>query len=68
MLIAAIAGLTMVLGSQELFDADTWWHLRAGQWILANRQIPTVDNFSFGSAYRPWIDLSWLFQIVLALS
>jgi hypothetical protein len=67
-LIATITVAAVLLGCQELFDADAWWHLRAGQWILSNRRLPTVDPFSFGSADRPWTDVSWLFQILLALS
>jgi hypothetical protein len=65
--IAVVAGAAVVLGCQELFDADAWWHLRTGQWILSNRRVPNVDPFSFGSADRPWIDLSWLFQVLLAV-
>ena len=54
------------LGCQELFDADVWWHVRAGQWILANGRVPRLDLFTFGSVDRPWIDLHWLFELVLA--
>jgi hypothetical protein len=49
-----------------MYDADVWWHLRAGQWILANDQVPRIDPFTFGSAGRPWIDLHWLFEVILA--
>ena len=56
------------LGCQELFDGDVWWHLRAGQWILENRKVPILDPFTFTSADRPWIDLQWLFEVILALA
>src|SRR3954447_4088368 len=49
----ALAGLTFLLGCQELFDADVWWHLRAGRWIVDNRAISRVDPFTFGSAGLP---------------
>jgi len=62
-LLAAIAWL---LGCQELFDGDVWWHVRAGQWIRDNHQVPTLDPFTFASADRSWIDLHWLFQVILA--
>jgi hypothetical protein len=29
-----------LLGCQQLFDADVWWHVRAGQWILVNGKVP----------------------------
>ncbi len=64
----ALAGLTFLLGCQELFDADVWWHLRAGRWIIEHRAVPQVDPFTFGSAGQPWIDLHWLFQVGLALA
>jgi hypothetical protein len=55
-----------LLGCQELFDSDVWWHVRAGQWIWANRSVPALDPFTFASAGRVWIDLHWLFQLILA--
>jgi tetratricopeptide (TPR) repeat protein len=67
-LIVTITAAAGLLACQELFDADTWWHLRAGQWILSNRRLPYLDPFSFGSSDRPWIDLAWIFQVFLALS
>ena len=61
-----LATAAFVLGCQELSGADFWWHLRAGQWILANGKVPRIDPFTFGAAGRPWIDLQWLFEVILA--
>ena len=55
-----------LLGCQQLSDADIWWHLRAGQWILQNRTVPALDPFSFASADRTWVDIHWLFQLIIA--
>ena len=33
---------------------------------MAHRQVPTLDPFSYASADRPWIDVQWLFQVILA--
>ena len=49
-LVASMAAAAAVLGCQELFDGDVWWHLRAGQWILANGRLPSLDPFTFASA------------------
>ena len=65
-LLLFLATAAFALGCQELFDADFWWHLRAGQWILAHGKVPRTDPFTFGSAGRPWIDLQWLFEVILA--
>jgi tetratricopeptide (TPR) repeat protein len=60
------AGLAFLLGCHELFDGDIWWHLRTGRWIIENRAIPRVDQFTFGSEGRPWVDLHWTFQVAMA--
>ncbi len=65
-LIALLVATAFLLGCQELFDSDVWWHVRAGQWIWVNRQAPMLDPFTFASADRPWVDLHWLFQLMLA--
>lgn len=44
-------------------DSDTWWHLRAGQYIVENQTIPTTDPFSHTRAGELWINHSWLAQI-----
>jgi tetratricopeptide (TPR) repeat protein len=55
-----------LLGLCELFDADVWWHIRGGQWVLEHHRAPGLDPFSFGSADRVWVDLNWLFQVLVA--
>ena len=48
--------------------ADTWWHLRAGQWMLANGRLLNTDVFSFTQAGAEWINHSWLSQLPLYLA
>jgi tetratricopeptide (TPR) repeat protein len=50
-----------------VFDFDIWLHLKAGEWILQNRAVPQNDIFSFTIQGRPWVDHSWLFQILTYL-
>jgi hypothetical protein len=50
-----------------LADTDIWWHLRTGQLILDEHELPQVDRFTFTDFDRPWIDLHWGFQILVAL-
>ena len=40
--------------SALLGDGDTGWHIRAGEWILRNRSVPTTDLFSFSRPGAPW--------------
>ena len=63
----SLAAAAALLGCQALTDADVWWHLRSGEWIIEHRCVPTLDPFTFASADRLWVDLHWSFQVVLAL-
>jgi tetratricopeptide (TPR) repeat protein len=65
-LILLLVSAAFALVCQELGDTDIWWHLKAGQWIWTQGKVPTHDPFTFTSAERPWIDLHWLFQLMLA--
>jgi hypothetical protein len=49
-----------------LSDCDTGWHIRTGEWILANHQAPMRDIFSFSKPGDPWFAWEWLSDIVFA--
>ena len=66
LLVLLMAVAAFLLGCQELSDGDVWWHVRSGQWIWSHRGVPVLDPFTFASADRPWIDLHWVFQLMLA--
>ncbi len=51
----------------QLSEVDHYWHLLAGRQILEEGQVPRVDDFTYTSSGRVWIDLHWLFQVMLAL-
>ena len=55
-------GLTNLLA-----DADTGWHIRAGEWILQHREVPSVDLFSFTKSGQPWFAWEWGWDVVFAL-
>ncbi len=46
-------------------DTDTWWHLRAGEYILEQREIIRHDPFSLTRFGQPWIYPGWFAQILL---
>jgi hypothetical protein len=47
-------------GSRTLFnDADTAFHIRTGEWILANHRVPNFDLFSYSKAGQPWYAWEW---------
>src|ERR1017187_9394565 len=47
-----------------LADADTGWHIRAGQWMLAHGRVPDRDIFSFTKAGQPWFAWEWLWDVI----
>jgi hypothetical protein len=49
-----------------LSDGDTGWHIRAGDWILANGRVPDRDIFSFTKAGEPWFAWEWLWDVSFA--
>jgi len=54
-------------GLQTLFnDCDTGWHIRTGEWILANYRVPTHDIFSFSKPGGTWYAWEWLSDVIWA--
>lgn len=60
-LFVRLEGAKMLLG-----DGDTGYHIRTGEWILANGRVPDRDIFSFTKAGQPWFAWEWLWNVVFA--
>jgi hypothetical protein len=60
-LFARLGGAQLLLG-----DGDTGWHIRAGEWILRNRAVPTHDLFSFTRPGAEWFAWEWLWDACAA--
>jgi len=61
LLFAGRGGLGSLLG-----DADTGWHVRAGEWMLAQGRVPTTDLFSYTRPDAPWYAWEWLWDVAFA--
>jgi len=46
-------------------DTDTWWHLQAGRVTLESGHILQADLFSHTRHGSPWVNHSWLSQVIL---
>jgi hypothetical protein len=46
-------------------DADLWWHLRSGEWMLQHHAVPRTDPFSSYGAGKPWAAYSWLYELLI---
>lgn len=65
-LIPLIAILSVfLLATRTPLDTDTFWHLRAGEWQVTERALLRTDLFSHTRYGQPWINHSWLSQIIL---
>lgn len=59
--VSLLAIFTMAL--RISVTSDTWWHLRAGSWILEHGQLLRQDPFSLTRLGQPWLYPGWLAQI-----
>lgn len=48
-------------------DTDTWWHLRAGEWMFQHKAILQQDLFSYTRYGQEWNYPGWLIQIPMYL-
>jgi len=57
--------LICIFTVNKIHDFDIWYHLSAGKYIVQNQRIPSQDFFSYTAVNHLWIDLHWLFQVLL---
>jgi hypothetical protein len=64
-LVGIIVGV--LLTALPLVDPDYFWHLKTGEYIVANAALPAGDIFSFTKEGQPWVLHEWLFEVLLYL-
>lgn len=62
------SGLLLLPGFTLLREADTFWQIRIGQWILENAKVPSTDFYSYTAFGKRWISGQWLSEILFALA
>jgi hypothetical protein len=60
-----VLSLLFAFSFHKVGNLDIGWHLKAGEYIVANRTVPEFDIFSYTATDRPYIDSQWLFQVVV---
>ena len=66
-LFVALSVFVLALVSPAIFsDGDTWWHVSAGQWMLAHRAVLDHDVFSRPFMGKPWTTGEWLSEVLMA--
>ena len=53
-------------GCYQMVNGDIWWHLKAGELILETGTVPRRNLFAYTNPESVWIDLHWLFQVIVA--
>ncbi len=67
-LIIAITFVSLLaMATRVAVDSDTWWHLRAGAWMVEHGQPLTTEVFSSTFAGRPYDYPAWLSQSAMYL-
>jgi tetratricopeptide (TPR) repeat protein len=51
----------------SVMDTDIWWHLAAGRVMVEERRWIFTDPFAADTLGRPWVDVHWLFQVLVYL-
>src|SRR5438128_200256 len=65
---ALVAFAAVLFVPAVLNDGDTYWHLAAGDWMIAHREVLRRDVFSFTHAGQPWDTHEWLTEVLMALA
>ena len=57
--------LVFILSLRQLSDPDLGFHLKYGKWIVTHLQVPFYDQSTYTVSGHPYVDLHWLFQVIL---
>lgn len=65
--LALLAVLAQAASSMAtpIHDLDVWFHLSGAREMHASGRVPFEDTYTWVSAGRPWLDLHWLFQLLI---
>ena len=66
-LLLFIVSLILVLSKVKrlIVDGDTFWAIKAGEWISLNGEVPRADSFSWTANGNPWVAHEWLYDLLI---
>ncbi|HVZ93504.1 MAG TPA: hypothetical protein VG797_03240 [Phycisphaerales bacterium] len=64
--VAALALVFLAVSLTQISAADIWWQLATGRYVLEHG-FPRVDVFSSTATGHEWIEMRWLFCVVIYL-
>lgn len=63
----AVVGLAILLGCSQIAETKTLIHIRSGEYLATHGILPPKhDYLAFTRVDQPWVNLSWLFDLVAA--
>jgi hypothetical protein len=65
LLFASLSAFAASLCLVDIASWDYWWQLRTGQLIVDAGSIPRQDPYSFTAPGARYVDIHWLFQLML---
>ncbi|MGB9719857.1 MAG: tetratricopeptide repeat protein [bacterium] len=60
-----IFALVFFLSLRKIYDTDIGFHLRGGEWMLANKSFHHYDQFTYTVPDNEYIAIYWFYQIII---
>lgn len=68
MCMVLMAGRLLSFSVEQFTESDLWWHLRDAQILVQQHSLSSVDAYSFTATGLPWINFSWLSELIYYLA
>ena len=65
LVMALVVFLGGAMSTNVFADADSYWHIAAGRWIVEHHAIPVRDVFTHSMTGVTWTAHEWLSEVVL---
>jgi len=67
-LFLSVIGIYALKLKYAVRDPDLFWHLKVGDWIIANSSLPHTGILSRTAANLSWVAYSWGYEVLLSAS
>jgi hypothetical protein len=65
--IVAFFGLVVLpRATMPMADGDAWWHIHAGEAVMASGTVPDTNTWTIAGEGERWISQDWLSNVVMA--
>lgn len=54
----------LLYNSFDYLDPDLGWHLKVGQKIISQKEVPVIEEFDYPILGRTWVDHEWLMNAI----